>query len=174
MGEDKVLAILEKRAEKLSRSLEEKQQENVIDVLKFQLQQEVFAIEIQYVVEVCLLKEFTQLPSQPPFVFGLMNLRRQVFSIIDLGQLLEINKGSQSKKEHVIILQDNGVSFAICTNGILGVESIPGSILLPCPPTIAEEQSVYMKGITTEGVAVLDGRSLINSKKVIVDEEVDG
>lgn len=174
MSQDKRTAILEERAEKLAKSLVEKQPENVTDVLKFQLHQEVFAIEIEFVAEVCFLKEFTPLPCTPPFVYGLMNVRRQVFPIIDLALLFGIHQTAPQKTERVIILKDASHSFAVCTSGILGVEPIPFSLIQPPPPTIAETQSIYLKGITTEGVALLDGASLINSRQLIVDEEIDG
>lgn len=174
MSQDHKNLILAERAEKLAESLTEKLPENVSDVLKFQLHQEVFAIEIQYVAEVCFLKEFTPLPCTPPFVYGLMNLRRQVFPVIDLALLFGINRTVPQKTERVIVLKDINHSFAVCTTGILGVESIPFSLIQPPPPTIAEAQSVYLKGITTEGVALLDGASLINSRQLVVDEDIDG
>ncbi|CRX39295.1 chemotaxis protein CheW [Estrella lausannensis] len=174
MSQDKRSLILEERAEKLAKSLEEKKPENVADVLKFQLHQEIFAIEIRYVAEVCFLKEFTPLPCTPAFVYGLMNVRRQVFAIIDLAILFGSQKSTSHKPERVIILKGGNHSFAVCTTAILGVESIPFSLIQPPPPTIAESQSVYLKGITTEGVALLDGASLIDSRQLIVDEEIDG
>jgi len=168
--DSKKAAILKARADVLTGVLEEKKQENVLEVLKFLLNHEVFAVELPYVSEVFPLKEYTVVPCTPSFIFGLMNVRRQVFTIIDLSQFFGIGSQEKAKTEKVIILKDGNTSFAIRTGGILSVEVIPHAEIQPAPTTLSGVQTEFLKGITNDGIAILDSAKLLHAKQLIVEE----
>lgn len=168
--DDKKASILKGRADLLTVVLDEQREENALEVLKFVLNKELFAVELCYVSEVCLLKEYTPIPCTPSFVHGLMNVRRQVFTIIDLSQFFSLQPEEKKLTEKVIILKDDNISFAVRTGGILGVETIPALSIQHPPSTLTGLQSEFLKGITQEGIALLDGEKLIHAKQLIVEQ----
>lgn len=169
--ESKKAAVLKARADVLTVPLKEARQENILEVLKFFLNGELFAIELRFVLEVSLLKEYTKLPGTPPFIYGLMNMRRLVLPIIDLSELFGVSKQEKALTEKVIILKESDVSFALCTEGIIGVEAIPISSIQPPPSTLSGIQTEFLRGITTAGIVLLDGEKLIHAKQLIIDED---
>lgn len=160
--DDKKNSILKARAAVLSLTKEEQSQENALEVLKFLINREFFAVELKFVSEVSTLREYTVLPTAPPHIFGVMSVRRSVVPIIDLSELFSITRQEKSKIEKVIILKEGNLSFAIRTSGILGVVAIPISQIQAPPTTLPETQSRFLKGITKEGISLLDGEVLIH------------
>src|SRR5439155_26042073 len=58
--------------------------EERLEVIEFRLADEQYGLESAYVREVYPMKELTPLPCTPPFVLGLINLRGQILSVIDI------------------------------------------------------------------------------------------
>src|SRR5688500_18219963 len=114
MTENKIQEVLKSRADKLAKQpIETATLNESIEAVLFQLATETYAIEMRYVREVHILKDFTSLPCVPAFVFGLMNVRRQILSVIDLRVLFGLPLSQQGKEEKVIILEGDQRTFAI-------------------------------------------------------------
>lgn len=77
--------LLKKRAEELSKPIVvERNDLELIELLVFKLAEEEFAIETKHIKEVYPLTLFTPLPGAPPFVMGLVNLRRKIVVVEDV------------------------------------------------------------------------------------------
>lgn len=70
--------------------------------LSFTLGQEDYAIPLLSVKEVIALPEVTPMPFTPPHFVGIMNLRGQVISVIDLRQKLGIKSGAAAETSVII------------------------------------------------------------------------
>lgn len=165
--------ILKSRAEKLAQVISIKEPMNeIIEVLVFKLAEENYAIETRYIKEVYYYKNYTILPGAPPFVFGLINVRRKVLSIVDLKVFfsLPVTKNQEHK---VIIVENREMEFAILTDGILDIQKVPLNDIQPSLPHLSEAKQEFLKGITTNGLILLDGKKLLSSKHIIVDETAE-
>jgi purine-binding chemotaxis protein CheW len=60
------------------------------EVLEFVLAQERYAIETAWVREVVPLRDLTPLPGLPAFVLGIIHLRGQIVSLLDLRKFFEL------------------------------------------------------------------------------------
>jgi len=74
-----------------------------------------FGVEVGKVQEVISYQEMTRAPQTSAFVRGLINLRGQIVTAIDLRRLLEIGAASmQEKPMNIVICTDDGaVSFLV-------------------------------------------------------------
>ncbi len=70
--------------------------------LSFSLGQEIYAIPLLTVREVIPLPELTPVPFSKPYFLGIMNLRGQVLSVIDLRKKLGIEPKQSSEKVAII------------------------------------------------------------------------
>jgi len=174
MKVDRKQAILKERAGKAAQlAVSTETIAGMIEVVQFQLADETYAIESQYVREVYPLKDFTPLPCVPPYVFGLINVRRQILSVIDLRVLFGLPLTEKVKDEKVIILDHDKMSFAIRTDGITGVQRIAQDDIQPPLPTITGISQEFLKGITANGIVIIDGRKLLSDKQLIVEESIE-
>ena len=166
--------ILKARAKILAREPEqEKKAEEYLEVVEFLLAYETYAIETAYIREIYPLKELTPLPCAPPFVLGIINVRGQILSVIDLKKFFGLPEKGLSDLNKVIILHKEEMEFGILADKILGVRYIPISEIQPSLPTLTEIQAEYLKGVTKERVVVLETARILSDKKIIVHEEVE-
>jgi len=145
-----------------------------LEVVEFLLAYETYGIESSYVREVYPLKAFTPLPCIPPFVLGIINIRGQVLSVIDLRKFFELPARGLTDLNKVIVVHDERMAFGILADAILGVRSIPLGGLQPSLPTLTGIREAYLKGVTSERVVILDAGRLLGDRQLIVLEEVEG
>jgi purine-binding chemotaxis protein CheW len=79
-----------------------------IQVVEFLLGDEHFAIDLFEVREVVEYTRITHLPDTPPYIRGIIDLRGEITTIIDLKHQLHINTKSQAEEaaSRIIVLDD--------------------------------------------------------------------
>lgn len=102
--------------------------------LSFSIGTEEYAIPLLSVKEVIAVPEITPIPYTPPYFLGIMNLRGQVISVIDLRQKLGIK--TKASSETSIIICDIGL---VCLGVV--VDSI-NSVLSPNASDISEKPEI--------------------------------
>jgi purine-binding chemotaxis protein CheW len=166
--------ILNARAKALA---QEPQRQNgtgaAIDVVAFQLAHETYALESCYVREVYPLKEFTWLPCTPPFVLGIVNVRGQIFSLIDLKKFFDLPDNGLTDLNKIIILHSEQMEFGILADAVLGLRKITAGDLQPPLPTLTGIREAFLKGLTSDRLIVLDAGKLLASQNLIVQAEVE-
>jgi purine-binding chemotaxis protein CheW len=142
-----------------------------VEIVEFTLGSERYGVETRFVREIHPLTEFTSLPSTPAFVLGLVNVRGQILSIINLKKLLELPEKGITDLNKVIIVQDGQMEVGILADAILGIRVIPSDELCPSLPTLTGIREEYLKGITKDLLGVLNLESVLADEKLVVDEE---
>ncbi len=164
--------ILRARADLLARRPAGKQDEGTVEVVEFLLANERYGIESGYVREVYPLKDYTPLPCTPAFVLGLVNVRGRVVSVVDIRKFFELPEKGISDLNKVIIIHGGSMEFGILADSILGVRNIATTDIQPPLPTLTGIREEFLRGITTERLAVLDAQKLLAHKNIVVHEEV--
>lgn len=166
--------ILRERAQKLAAPLKHAEQDgNTLEALQFRLAKGMYAIESEYVREIHRLKDFTPLPTTPTHIIGLINVRRRITPVVDLQVLFGLPKQEATIGKTVIILENKDIEFAILIDEIIGVGPISLNAIEFSLPSLTEQRELFLKGITTGGVAILDGNKLINNPRIVVNDSVD-
>ncbi|MFG1500713.1 chemotaxis protein CheW [Halobacteriovorax sp. XZX-3] len=91
--------------------------------LEFKLGDEHYAIPLLQVRELISVPETTNVPFSPSYYVGIMNLRGQVISIIDLRTRLGV-KPAESNEEAVIIVEFGQLCLGIVVDNICKVLSV--------------------------------------------------
>jgi len=163
--------ILKVRARTLSQ--EQKPEEidtGYIEVVEFNLAYEQYAIESLYVREVYQMKELTPVPGTPSFVPGIINVRGQILSIIDIKQFFDLPEKGLTDLNKVIIIHDNTMEFGILADAVLGTRHIMFSEIQQSLPGLTGIRAQYLKGVTKEHLIILDAEALLSDKNIIVHE----
>ena len=165
--------VLRERAKALARKPEEKTSaQEQVEVVEFLLAHERYALESSYVREVYPLKELTPLPCTPAFVLGIINVRGQILSIIDLKKFFELPEKGLTDLNKVIVVQREGMAFGILADVILGVRRIAPQNLQPSLPTLTGIRAEYLRGVMKDRLVFLDVEKILLDKNIIVQEEV--
>jgi purine-binding chemotaxis protein CheW len=113
-------------------------------------------------------------PCTPPFVLGLINVRGQIMSVIDLKKFFDLPEKGLTDLNKVIIVSDDKMEFGILADNVLGVRSLPLAELQPALPTLTGVREEYLKGVTRERTVILDGKKLLGDRKIVIHEETGG
>jgi purine-binding chemotaxis protein CheW len=166
--------ILKARAKELAREPEmEETVQGHLEVVEFLLAYETYGIESSSVREVYPLKEFTPLPGTPPFVLGIINVRGQILSVMDIKKFFDLPEKGLTDLNKVIIVRTDGMELGILADVILGVRSIPLEEIQPSLPTLTGIRAEYLRGVTKERLVVLDVEKILSDKRIIVHEEIE-
>lgn len=170
---DETRKSLKARAQALAREREDDVAAGEsIEILEFRLAYENYGIESTFVREVYPLGDFTPLPGTPPFVLGIINVRGQVLSVIDIKKFFELPERGLSDLNKVIIVHSRAMEFGILADAVVGVRSIPVAELQPSLPTLTGIRCEYLKGVTNERLVVLDVEKILSDESIVVNESV--
>jgi purine-binding chemotaxis protein CheW len=167
-------AILKERAKVLAKEPErETATPAYLEIVAFQLAYETYGLESAFVREVYPLKDFTPLPCTPPFVLGIINMRGQILSVIDLKKFFDLPEKGLTDLNKVIIIHNDKMEVGILADVILGVQLIPLKDIQPSLPTLTGVREAYLKGVSTGQMVILDAEKLLSNKAIIVHETVE-
>jgi len=158
------------RALALKEDPEVVQQEHM-EIIVFRLGGETYGIETEFVREVYPLKDYTPLPGTPSFVLGIMNVRGQIVSVIDLRRFFGLPEKGLGELNKVIILSSDRMEFGILADVVEGTGTVVLKDVVEVPPGVIEIGVQYLKGVTKDHVVLLDAESIVNDEKMIVNEE---
>lgn len=143
----------------------------LVSVIEFSLASETYAVESTFVRETFPLTDFTPLPGVPPFVLGIVNVRGQILSIVDLKKFFDLPERGLGQLNKLIILHSTEMEFGVLADEILGVRSIPSEAIQPAPVIISGIGRDYIQGVTTNGVIVLDTNKLLTDEQIVVHQQ---
>jgi purine-binding chemotaxis protein CheW len=167
--------ILKARAEALAREpARARAAAEHIEVVEFVLAYERYAVETRYVREVSPLENLTPLPCTPAFVLGIVNLRGEILSVIDLKKFFELPEKGLTDLNKVIVLEAESMRFGILADAVSGVRRVRVDEIQPSLPTLTGVREAYLKGVTAERMVILDADKLLADERIMVLEQVDG
>ena len=171
-GPEERARILRDRARVLAREDEREDGEEKIEIVEFLLAYERYGIETSYVREVYPLRDMTDIPCTPNHVMGIINVRGQIVSIVDLKKLFDLPDKGLGELNRVIILQSDDMEFGVLADEIIGVRMLPAAGLQASLPTLTGIREEYLLGITEDRTVVLDARRILSDEKIVVNEAV--
>ena len=145
-----------------------------LDVVEIKLAYEKYAVESAYVREVLPLKNLTPLPCTPAYVLGLINVRGQILSVIDLRVFFDLPRKSDTAATRAVVLRSGDMEVGIVADTVEEARSIPLDEILPALPTMTGIRETYLRGITGGDIVILDAARLLADKTIVVNEQVEG
>ena len=145
---------------------------NASRYLTFSLGKEEFAMPLLQVKEVIALPEVTPVPQTPNYFKGIMNLRGQVISILDLRTKLGIT-AVQTEETAVIICDISPYCVGIIVDAVNSVIAATDEEIAP-KPDLTSQRSEAISGVYQRKnslVLLLDiGKTLNLTDQVIVKQ----
>lgn len=123
--------------------------EIIKQIVVFELDNEEYAVPIEDVREVIKIPEITPVPDSPKFVAGIINLRGQVYSVIDLEKRFELIRANAAvKPTHIVIIDAPTSPFGVIVDQVSEVLRLPESWIQPTPDTVSSKIGLeFVKGV---------------------------
>ncbi len=128
--------------------------------LAFSLKNEEYAVPLLSVKEVIAMPEVTPVPHTPPHFLGIMNLRGQVISIVDLRVKFGMKVQDSKNEETGVIIFDFGdftMGGVVCS--INSVMALSGADIQPKPEVMSHVKTDYITGVAKKNdklIVILD------------------
>lgn len=125
-------------------------------LVSFVLEKEEFGVNILNVQEIIRQVNVTRVPSAPPFVEGVINLRGRVVPVVDLRKRFGFPTREAGKETRIIVVELVGRVVGFLVDEVREVIRIPVGVTEPPPDLATGVDAAYITG-----VAKLDDRLLI-------------
>ncbi|MCP4747718.1 MAG: hypothetical protein GY874_16510 [Desulfobacteraceae bacterium] len=89
--------------------------------IKMQLNSIEFALPLKNAVEIGYFPKITPLPSLPPWILGICNIRGDIVSVVDLKQVLKLKLKDNSPGKYLLMIKDKQFSTVIMADKIAGI-----------------------------------------------------
>lgn len=138
--------------------------------LIFMIENELFGIEIQYVMEIIGIQAITEMPEMPEYLKGIINLRGRIIPVMDVR--LRFSKASREYDDRtcVIVIDFNGISVGFIVDRVSEVITISDDNICDRPAIKTGNGRGYVKNIGKVDYGVI---LLVDCGKLLNDEEMD-
>jgi len=153
---------------------------NKVQVVEFLLGKEHFAVDLFNVREVVEYKTITQLPDTPSYIKGIIDLRGEITTIIDLKERLNITRQSGATDDHsrIIVLDDSITESktGIMVDNVSSVTTFDRSAV-DTSTSMVEQNNSAIIGIIKKKIRIKDRDAhelliLIDIRRLVTDESV--
>src|SRR5512133_1139458 len=104
-----------------------------LQLVSFQLDKELYGIEITKLREIILITEITRIPQTPHYVKGLIKLRSTVIPVIDLRSFFGLHEGDLTDERRIMVLQARGKTIGIVVDAVSEVLRVKREQIAPPP-----------------------------------------
>jgi purine-binding chemotaxis protein CheW len=166
------MQILRARARAVAREPEpDAQAGEQVQVVEFLMAYERYAIETAWVREVIALRELTRLPGTPPFVSGIVSVRGRIVSVVDLKAFFDLPDKGLPDLNRVLVMSDGQMEFGLLVDAVSGVRALRLSDIQAPPATLTGVRRDYLRGVTSDRLAVLDASRVVADPRIVVRQE---
>ncbi len=136
--------------------------------LTFNLGDEIYGIEIQYVTEIIGLQQITKIPEVAEYIKGIINLRGKIIPVIDMR--LKFNKEAIEYDDRtcIVVVDTQEMVVGLVVDKVAEVLTIDDENIAPPPSYKSGIRNRYIHGIGKIGDVVT---LLLDCKKLFDDQE---
>ena len=114
-----------------------------MQVVVFKVNEEQFAVEASKVQSINDMMEITKVPKSKGYIKGLINLRGNIISLLDINLLLDIERG-EGNQENIIILNLKEESVGVTVDQVDEVLEIETNLIEKIE---TDKDKAYIKGV---------------------------
>ena len=139
-----------------------------VEMATFYVGKALCGMDILNVQEINKLMDMTTVPQAPEYVMGILNLRGQIVTIIDLGKKLRLGDTELNEMSRNIIVNSSGEYIGLLVSRISDVVEAEWDKVEPPPANIGGVQGKFFKGVfkTKERlIGILDVERVLENEK---------
>lgn len=148
----------------LDRSKEE------VQLVVFKIGEEEFGVEINQVREIVKLVSITRMPKAPIFIEGVVNLRGQIITVIDLAKRLDLPSLGRTDSTRIMVVEVGDDTVGMIVDSVSEVLRLSADNIEDTPSLIETEvHEQYLRGVGKSDDRLL---ILLDLNEVLSTEEI--
>ncbi|MGL5291986.1 MAG: chemotaxis protein CheW [Vibrionaceae bacterium] len=153
----------------VSAVLKEKSNDDVLQWVTFMLGSETYGINVMQVREVLRHTEIAPVPGAPNHVLGIINLRGNVVTVLDMRTLFGLSPCEVTNETRVIVIESSTQVVGLMVDCVAEVVYLKSSEIDTTPTVGTDEGSKYIQGICNRNDNLL---LLVNLNRLLTDDEL--
>ncbi len=134
---------------------------------------EYFALKIQYVNEIIVFQEITEVPESEDYIKGLINLRGKIIPVIDVRIRFKQEPIAYTDRTCIIVINVKDTVVGLIVEKIAEVVEITEENILPPPSaTIGHEDKTQNKYVYGIGKVDENVKLLLDPDRLLKDEDL--
>ena len=128
-----------------------------IQLATFQVGDLLLGMPIEGVQEINRNLETTAVPHSPDHIRGVINLRGEVATVIDLRRVLGLPPAEVDARSRNLIVRDGDESVGLWVDKISDIITVPGDSIIPPPANVSGVAGKYFSGVyrTKQDIVVI-------------------
>ena len=146
----------------------------LVEFISFAIGDDQYGVDIMAVREIKEWSNVTQLPKQPEYVRGVLNLRGVVMPIIDLRCRFGEGLTKATPTSIIIVVQVDDRQVGLLADRVLDIVAFERGKIQPVPRTTQGASADFLSGLVTENdtmIALIDLANLLASP---ADHDAEG
>jgi purine-binding chemotaxis protein CheW len=130
-----------------------------LQLATFYLGELCLAVEIDKIQEITRDVTITRVPESSSEVSGVINLRGEVATIIDLRRVLGLPPAPAGVVSRTLIVRSQGESIGLTVDRVADITAVRNADILPAPPNVGRVNERFIRGVCpreTEIIVVLN------------------
>lgn len=121
--------------------------EEPLQYITFRSGQEKFGIQIDYTREIIKTNEITPIPNFPEYIKGIINVRGEIVTAIDVKSLFMLSTDDNYETKHIIVTKKDNTMFGLMVSEVCEVIRVFKNDIKPAPDHLDEKHSDFASGI---------------------------
>ena len=117
-----------------------------LQLVVFRLGREEYGIDITRVREIIRVTEITRIPNSPPFIEGVINLRGQITTVMDLRKKLGVKAENTEQTRIMIVELSDSTTIGMIVDAVTEVMRLPKKDI-EFSLTLTTEDAEYIYGV---------------------------
>ena len=114
--------------------------------LSFLLNEDWYGLSVYDLVEILPPPKITRVPSVPDHILGVINLRGEVLSTIDLKRFFGLPQGESTEQRAIVVVEHAGVRTGLLVDAIGDLVKLAPEDLREEPLLVGTSQPVFFEG----------------------------
>jgi purine-binding chemotaxis protein CheW len=181
-----------RRAYQVAQALQEEEQGQQVEVAVIRLGREKYGLEVEFIFDIRMEEGITRVPRTPEWLAGVVNLRGQILSVVDLQRYLGLpasERAPETETRHLLLIQIPQMELALLVDEVLSIQNLPIHRIQEAASLVRGLPADYVQGVyvdntgsektapskgndTTAMLVILNLYNLMNDKRLLVQEEI--
>ncbi len=141
-----------------------------VQLVVFKIGDEEFGVEISQVREIVKLIDITRMPKAPQFIEGVVNLRGQIITVIDLAKRLDLPSAGRTDATRIMVVEVSNNTVGMIVDSVSEVLRLSVDDIEDTPSLIETEvHERYLRGVGKNSgrlLILLDLNEVLNSEEI--------
>lgn len=119
-------------------------------IVVFKVGKEEYGIDIMRVLEIIDYREITLLPEVPDYIEGIVNIRSDIYPIINLRKRFRLKEQTTNVEAKIILMNLEELQVGVVVDDVCEILAINENIVEKTPKMLTRYESKYITGVTKQ------------------------